>query len=411
MYFVYNIVLTFLIFISPFIFLFRILNRKEDPKRFLEKFCIYRNKKNNSKIIWVHAASIGELLSVVPVIKKLEKINKVKKILLTTSTLSSAKIFKKIKFKKTTHKFYPLDTNNITKKFISYWKPQLAIFVDSEIWPNMLKNLKKNRVPTILINARITNKSFKRWRIFGAFANEVFGKITIALPSNLETHKYLKILGVEKIKFIGNLKFYGDKKIKNKNNIKNKFKNLKLWCAASTHKGEEGLIYELHKNIKKYQKKLVTILIPRHINRIDEIINDLKINNLNFIKHSSNQKIKENTDIYLVDSYGETSKFYDLTNITFLGGSIIKHGGQNPLEPARLGNYIISGPNIDNFREVYVFLKQIKLSTTSSDPLKLEKLIKSKINQKISNQLQKKIIKIGDNILIKNLKEIIEYIK
>ncbi len=411
MYFVYNIVLTFLIFISPFIFLFRILNRKEDPKRFLEKFCIYRNKKNNSKIIWVHAASIGELLSVVPVIKKLEKINKVKKILLTTSTLSSAKIFKKIKFKKTTHKFYPLDTNHITKKFISYWKPQLAIFVDSEIWPNMLKNLKKNRVPTILINARITNKSFKRWRIFGAFANEVFGKITIALPSNLETHKYLKILGVEKIKFIGNLKFYGDKKIKNKNNIKNKFKNLKLWCAASTHKGEEGLIYELHKNIKKYQKKLVTILIPRHINRIDEIINDLKINNLNFIKHSSNQKIKENTDIYLVDSYGETSKFYDLTNITFLGGSIIKHGGQNPLEPARLGNYIISGPNIDNFREVYVFLKQIKLSTTSSDPLKLEKLIKSKINQKISNQLQKKIIKIGDNILIKNLKEIIEYIK
>ena len=237
----------------------------------------------------------------------------------------------------------------------------------------MLKNLKKNKIPTILINARITNKSFKRWKIFKTFANEVFSKITIALPSNLETQKYLKILGVVKIKFIGNLKFYGDKKVKNKNNIKNKFKNLKLWCAASTHEGEEELIYELHKNIKKYHKKLITIIIPRHVNRINEIISNLKMNNLNFIKHSSNQKIKKNTDIYLVDTYGETSKFYDLTNITFLGGSIIKHGGQNPLEPARQGNYILSGPNIDNFREVYAFLRQIKLSTISSDPLKLEK--------------------------------------
>ena len=411
MYFVYNIVLTFLIFISPFIFLLRVLNKKEDPKRFLEKFCIYKNKKNSSKIIWVHAASIGELLSVVPLIKKLEKVNNVKKILLTTSTVSSAKVFKKIKLKKTFHKFYPLDTNHITKKFISCWKPQLAIFVDSEIWPNMLKNLKENKIPTILINARITNKSFKRWKIFGTFANEVFSKITIALPSNLETQKYLKILGVEKIKFIGNLKFYGDKKVKNKNNIKNKFKNLKLWCAASTHEGEEELIYELHKNIKKYHKKLITILIPRHVNRIDEIISDLKMNNLNFIKHSSNQKNKKNTDIYLVDTYGETSKFYDLTNITFLGGSIIKHGGQNPLEPARQGNYILSGPNIDNFREVYAFLLLIKLSTISSDPLKLQKLIRSKISQKISNQLQKKIINIGDNILINNLKEITGFIK
>ena len=411
MYFIYNLVLIFLIFISPIIFLLRILNKKEDPVRFLEKFCIYKNKKNNSKLIWVHAASIGELLSVVPVIKKLEKLKKIKKILLTTSTLSSAKILKKIKFRKTSHRFYPLDSNYITNKFISYWKPQLAIFVDSEIWPNMLRNLKKNDIPTILINARITNKSFRRWKIFSVLAKDLFSKITLALPSNLETQKYLKILGVSNIKVAGNLKFYGERKKQTKNNIKNKFKNLKVWCAASTHKGEEQLIYELHNNVKKYQKKLVTILIPRHVNRINEIINDLKSNNLNFIKHSSNQKIRNNTDIYLVDTYGETSKFYGLTNVTFLGGSIIKHGGQNPLEPAREGNYILSGPNIDNFKEVYAFLKKIKLSTTSTDPSKLEKLIRSKISKKISNQLQTKIINIGNKILNKNLKEIMDYIK
>ena len=119
MYFVYNSFLKFLILFSPFIFFLRILNKKEDPIRFLEKFCIYKNKKNNLKVIWLHAASIGELLSIVPIIKKLEKSKKIKKILLTTSTTSSAKVFKKIKFKKTSHKFYPLDSDYITKKFIS----------------------------------------------------------------------------------------------------------------------------------------------------------------------------------------------------------------------------------------------------------------------------------------------------
>ena len=131
MYFIYNIFLTFFFLISPIVFLFRIINKKEDSSRFLEKFCIYKNKKNNAKLIWIHAASIGELLSIVPVIKKLEKTKKIKKILLTTSTISSAKIIKKINFKKTSHKFFPLDVNYLTKKFIFHWKPQLAIFVDS----------------------------------------------------------------------------------------------------------------------------------------------------------------------------------------------------------------------------------------------------------------------------------------
>ena len=410
MYFIYNIFLTFFFLISPIVFLFRIINKKEDSSRFLEKFCIYKNKKNNAKLIWIHAASIGELLSIVPVIKKLEKTKKIKKILLTTSTISSAKIIKKINFKKTSHKFFPLDNNYLTKKFIFHWKPQLAIFVDSEIWPNMIRNLDKNKIPTILINARITKKSFKRWKIFRTFANQIFSKITVALPSNRETLNYLNILGVKNIKVAGNLKFYGEKNLTNKNNIKNKFKNYKVWCAASTHRGEEELIYKLHKNIKKKYKNLITIIIPRHVDRINEIVNDLKRNELNFIRHSSNHKIGKNTDFYLVDTYGETSSFYNLTNVTFLGGSIIKHGGQNPLEPARLGNFVVSGPNINNFKEVYAYLKEIKISSLSSNDLKLEKLIISKINKKIPNQLQTKIIDLGYKILNKNLNEIIKYI-
>ena len=215
MYLIYSIFTNIIFLLSPFIFIFRILRKKEDIKRFQEKYCIY-SRKNFQKTIWFHAVSVGELMSIIPIIYKLEKNKKVKKIILTTSTTSSAKIFKKQKFKKTIHKFFPLDTNFLTKKFINIWKPQVVVFVDSEIWPNMIKNLKKNKIPIILLNARFTKSSFKKWIIFKSFAKEIFNKITLALPQNLETKKYLKILGIKEIIFAGNIKYYGDKTFKKK---------------------------------------------------------------------------------------------------------------------------------------------------------------------------------------------------
>ena len=255
MYFIYSILTNLVIVISPIIFFYRILKGKEDIKRFQEKLCIY-SSTNFLKTIWIHAASVGELMSIIPIIKKLENNKKVNKILLTTSTTSSAKIFAKFKFKKTTHRYYPLDTNYITKKFIKYWQLQLAIFVDSEIWPNMFKNLDNNKIPIIILNARITKKSFKKWKIFPDFAKQIFNKISLALPSNFETLKYLKLLGANNIKLAGNLKYFGDKKFINKDSylLKKKFKDLKIWCAASTHNNEEIIIGKLHKDLKKYKK-------------------------------------------------------------------------------------------------------------------------------------------------------------
>jgi 3-deoxy-D-manno-octulosonic-acid transferase len=133
-------------------------------------------------------------MSIVPIIKRLEKNKKIKNILLSTSTTSSAKIFKKLRLKKTSHVYFPLDNNYIVKKFIKYWQPELAIFIDSEIWPNMFSNLKLNKIPIIIMNARITERSFNKWQIFPNFANQVFGNISLALPQNLETLKYLRII-------------------------------------------------------------------------------------------------------------------------------------------------------------------------------------------------------------------------
>jgi 3-deoxy-D-manno-octulosonic-acid transferase len=166
----------------------------------------------------------------------------------------------------------------------------------------------------------------------------------------------------------------------------------------------------LHKRLKRREKRLITIIIPRHINRTNEIIEALNNLSLNCVIHSSNQKIQKNTDIYLVDSYGESSRFYNLTSVSFVGGSIIKHGGQNPLEPARLGNYIINGPNVKNFKEIYTFLNNLKMSSSTSNILTMENLILKKLKTKTTNKDINKIIKIGNDVLKKNLFYINKYL-
>ncbi len=412
MFFIYGILTNILFLLSPIIFVFRILTKKEDINRFQEKYCVY-SRKNFQKTIWFHAVSVGELMSIIPVINKLEKNKKIKKIIITSSTVSSSKIFKKQKFKKTIHKFFPLDTNFLTEKFINFWKPEVAIFVDSEIWPNMIKNLEKHQIPIILLNARFTRSSFKKWLIVKNFAKEIFGKISIALPQNTETKKYLKILGIKKIILAGNIKYYGETIIPSKKNLRliRKLKKFKVLCAGSTHDTEEILISKLHVELKKYLPNLITVIIPRHVNRSENIINDLEKFKLNVVKHSTKQKVSKKTDIYLVDTFGETKNFYNLSNIAFLGGSIVNHGGQNPLEAARLGNYIINGPNIGNFTEIYNYLKINKISYTTSKILKMRDIVLSKINKKLPFNKRKKIFDNGNKILDNNVSIIKKYIQ
>ena len=410
MFFIYEVLGLIFILFSPLIFLIRIILGKENPQRFLEKFCIYSKNPNFKKTIWLHGASVGEILSVIPIIKELEKNKKINKILLSSSTTSSAHIFSKYKFKKTTHIYFPIDTNYLTNKFINYWNPKVAIFIDSEIWPNMFKNLEKNNIPIVLINGRITKKSFMRWMKFPSFAIKIFKKISLALPQNTETLKYLKILGVKKIKFVGNLKYFGQSKKFLDKSTKLKFKNRLIFCAASTHYNEELFIGKLHKELKSKYKNLLTIIIPRHINRSNSIINELESVDLNTVTRSSRQKISKTTDIYIVDTYGEATKFYELSKVTFLGGSLIKHGGQNPLEPARLGNYILHGPNIQNFKEVYRMLSKLNVSKKANNINNMKKIIDRKIEYKQNSKIIKKLNLIGINILKKNLTEINKFV-
>ena len=412
MFIIYNFFLLLVLIFSPIIIIIRIFLGKEDQYRFREKFGFYSKINNIKDTIWIHGASVGEILSIVPIIQKFEEDKKIRRILITSSTTSSSYIFSKFNFKKTIHQFYPYDLSFITKVFINHWKPKVAIFVDSEVWPNMFKNLHKKKIPLILLNARITNKSFKKWKYFPGFSKNIFNKITMALPQNNETKKYLKSLGTKNIKFLGNIKFFGNtnKKKRQNTSLKKQFSNKKILCAASTHQKEEMFIARVHKELKPEIKNLITIIIPRHINRKNEIIKELKNLDLNFQLHTSAKKLNNNTDIYLVDTYGEATKFYSLSKLTFLGGSLIPHGGQNPLEPAREGNFILYGPHIENFKEVYEMLDKFNVTAKISSIKSMKIAVRRKINFSDKKNVNRKLNNLGKRILSKNLFEIRKFI-
>jgi 3-deoxy-D-manno-octulosonic-acid transferase len=362
MYFWYKLI-TYLFYpLAPIYLYIRKIKKKEDPDRYGEKFSIIKKSRQEGFLIWFHVASVGEAMSILPLIDSCIQEKKIKQILITSITLSSGKILKK-KFKegsKVVHQFLPLDINILVKKFLDHWKPNLSIFIDSEIWPNLIFGTHLKKIPLLLVNARITNKTFNRWRLAKNFAKNVFGKFELCVASNLESENFLKILGAKNIKNYGNLKFSNIKTDKNSTLdlvFLNKIKNRKIWCAASTHLNEEVLCGTAHLKIKKIHSDVLTIIIPRHVNRVKKISDELLKLNLKVILSSSIEKISDNTDIILIDAYGETLKFFDVSKYVFVGKSLVEllknDSGQNPIEAARLGCKIYHGPNVTNFKEIY----------------------------------------------------------
>ncbi len=409
MIFIYRILILLIILISPIIIIIRLIKKKESLIRFKEKFCLFSHKKLKGKTIWFHGASVGELQSIIPILEKLETNNKIKNILITSNTLSSSKIIKKYSFKKVVHQFFPIDSKFLTEKFINYWQPTSVFFIDSEIWPNMIFNLSKKNIPITLLNGRITKKTYSRWKMFPNFSNTIFNKFNFCFAASKTDLSLLKKLGAKKVEFIGNLKFSQseNEKLLVDKNFKKFIKSKRIWCGSSTHYPEEKLCGIVHKELKKKYKNLLTIIIPRHIERVSEIKTDLEKLNLKIHLDESRKVINEKTDIYLVNSYGKTKSFFSLCNNVFLGGSIIKHGGQNPLEAVRYGCNILHGPNVSNFSEIYNFLKRNKIAIRVNKKENmihtLNKLFKKKTNSK---KIKNKLNMIGKKILTNTYKKI-----
>ena len=409
MLFIYRTLINIILFFSPIILTLRLIKKKEDTNRYKEKLGFFSKKKKSGKLIWFHGASVGEIQSVIPLIEKFEKNRGINQILITSNTVSSSNIIKKFKFRKTIHQFFPIDCNFISVKFINHWKPSKVFFIDSEIWPNTVNNLYRKKIPMILLNGRITKKTFERWLIFPNFAKTLFNKFNLCLSSSLESKRYLKKLGAKNIKFFGNIKFSQSESVSPTldKNLRNFIKSKNSWCASSTHYNEEKICGQTHLYLNKKYKNLLTIIIPRHINRVDTIKKELESLKLKVHVDEPKRKISSKTDVYLVNSYGKTKSFYKECNNVFLGGSMINRGGQNPLEAVRYGCNIFHGPNVSNFKEIYWFLKNKNLSKKVNNYKSLAKLLGLTFKNKTQpKKIKKNLYLIGKNILNKTYKEV-----
>ena len=421
MYFWYRF-FTYLFYpFAPIYLYFRKIRKKEDSISYREKLSKIEISREEGFLIWFHVASVGEAMSILPLIESCMEEKKINQILLTSITLSSGKILKK-RFNqnaKVIHQFLPLDISVWTSKFLEHWKPNLSIFIDSEIWPNLISQISEKKIPLLLINARITKKSFKRWKLIISFAKKIFEKFDLCIVSNKESENFLKILGAKNIKNYGNLKFSNIKNDLNKkldSDFFNKIKNRKIWCAASTHPTEEILCARSHLKIKESYNNILTIIIPRHIDRIEKIRKELSNLNLKIVLYSKLDQIDINTDILLIDTYGEASIFYNISKYVFVGKSTIKSlimdSGQNPLEPARLGCKIFHGPNVSNFVEIYEYLRRLGVTkqVNNSNELSISLIEEFEENKGEKSNIKEEIDNYGQNILNNVIEELKKYI-
>lgn len=400
----------------------RIFFKKEDPLRFKEKiFSSNFNVKRqaNSKLVWFHAASMGELKSILPLIEELNKNNNDLEFLITTVTLSSSNLAKDElrKFKNAYHRFFPIDVEFLIKKFLLLWKPSAILLVDSEIWPNLILSAKKNKIPLAIVNARITAKTFKKWMMIPGTAKKIFKSFDLCLTSNLETKNYLSQLKVQNIFYNGNIKLANKINENETGNINENFlKNNKFWLAASTHDNEEKFCLHTHLKLKKKLENIKTIIAPRHIERVYKIENLCKNFKLTVQILGKNETIQKNREIIIINSYGILPSFFKYSKSVFIGKSTLKKleqsGGQSPIDAAKLGCKIYHGPYIYNFKDVYEILNQNKISikiensTELAQNLVLDFKNIDKKNEKFSDNINN----IGQRILSDTMKNINKFL-
>ena len=403
----YLITTVFYYLLYPYLY-FRILRKKECPLRYKEKLGISLKVRNNGYLIWFHCSSIGELKSIFPIIDHYLKKNQ---ILVTTSTLGSNEVFQKKYYntKNITHQYAPIDSPQIIKKFFKKWNPNIIFFTESEIWPNQIFYAKNNNIPIILLNARISNKSFIKWKLIKNSMNRILNCFDLILSQSNESANHFNYFGTNNIKMLGNLKFIVPEDIEPLEDNLNLQKRL-IFIALSTHATEEEVCIKIHSSLKSQYPNLLTIIIPRHINRIPEIQKIIVNTKLNFLITESLDNFKNNTDILIINSYGNTKKILKSSKYVFIGGSLVDHGGQNPIEVAYNNSLIFHGPHVHNFTEIYNFLNKENIAFKINSGAELTEQLKEKINDYQKENIKEKIIRMGDEILSSTIKELDQYI-
>ena len=336
----------------------RLLMGKEDPERLEERLGISLAERPTGNLIWFHAASVGESLSLVELIKRISSSQPDYNFLITTGTITSAKLILSRLPSNAVHQYIPVDTPKAVEKFLDRWRPSLAIWTESEFWPNLISFTSARDIPMILINARISEKSYRRWRFFKKSLKNLIEKFNYSLIQDEKTVKYFSKIGISSNNFelTGTLK-EGSAALPHSEieqvEISKQILNRPVWLAASTHEGEEKLIAAAHRHASKASQGLLLIIVPRHPERGLEIASILAKENFKICLRSKKDKISSDTQIYIADTLGELGLWYRVAPVSFVGGSFVPIGGHNPFEPAALGSAILHGPYVENFKEIY----------------------------------------------------------
>lgn len=346
----YNILSFFLLPVYLIILILKIIRGKEDIKRIGERFAISKfPRQNNRKLIWIHAASIGESTIALTLIENINNIPQMPlQFLVTSTTRSSAKILQQKLPANAIHQFIPIDNIIFVRKFFHKWQPHLGIFIESELWPCLINEGSKY-CKLLLLNARISDKSFKKWKKFSSFFRTIVTKFSqIIVQSDKDLQKYAELGVTNNVINLGNIKFANKPLDVNKTELavlSKHFANKRIIVSASTHLEDEQVVLKVIKPIKLLFTDCYFILIPRHPERKDDIGRMCSQLGLNYSMKSSNNLPILTDDLYIVDKFGELGLFFSLAYISFIGGSF-KQGGHNILEPGYFSNYIIFGPDM-----------------------------------------------------------------
>lgn len=331
----------------------RLTQGKEDQSRRNERLGIASLPRPEGQLIWVHGASVGECMAALPLIDALLQAQPCH-VLVTSGTVTSAKVMQERLPAKAFHQFVPVDTPAATERFLDHWKPDAGLFVDSDIWPNLILNARQRGVKLAQINARISQRSFESWWHIKSTAAELLSAFEVCLAQDEQIATRFRKLGAPDVRVIGSLKADApllpadpDKLAALQKTIGNR----PVFLASQTHHGEEETILPTHDALKRQFPDLLTIIVPRHPPRAGDIamLCGSRMHKL----RSKGELPDESTAVYIADTIGELGLFYRLARFCFVGGSLIRHGGQNPLEPAKLGCGVMAGPFTFNFTTAY----------------------------------------------------------
>ena len=353
-------------------------NGKEDINRFNERIGCPEKPRPEGKLIWFHGASVGESLSMLPLITRLLELYPNIHIMVTTGTVTSADVMGKRLPERAFHQYIPIDNPAFTTKFLRHWKPDLVLWFESDLWPSMLSGIKSKKIPLLLVNGRISNKSFKRWQQFDFICKELLDCFTLCIGQSDEDARRLQVLGAKDAICLGNLKYAGFQPPvdpEKRKEIATQIGNRPLWNVSSTHHNEELQIGKFLKRIEEKVPGLLTIIAPRHPNRGPEIQDELNNLGLKTALRSKGEKITDEVEVYIADTIGEVGIWYDLSPLVFIGGSLIPHGGQNFMEPSRMRDAVVVGPHMFNFTDAMNRAQKAEAVTQVNDAQELEAFV------------------------------------